>query len=293
MIEIENLAKVYPGNKLALHSLDLQIGPGVFGLLGPNGAGKTTLMRILATLLRPTRGRVRVYGHDLDTPAGRAGARKILGYLAQEAGFHLQLTVEQELDYLAILKGVTDPSARVHEVDTALERVGLEQARGQRVKTLSGGMKRRLGIAIALLGNPRLIVVDEPTAGLDPAERVRFCNLLLELAQERTVVLSTHIVQDVSTICHDLAVIHEGSILFHGPPAGAIRQVEGKVWIVPAGEISLVQPTAVVSSSPGEGQTTYRVFSPGPPTPRAGPASPSLEDAYLWFVRREGAGKSG
>lgn len=286
MIEIRELAKIYPGGKRALCALNLQIGKGMFGLVGPNGAGKTTLMRILATLLRPTEGCVRVYGHDLSTDTGRAAVRRILGYLPQEAGFHLQLSVEQELDYLAILKGFSETTSRTQQIETALERSGLEEVRRERIRTLSGGMKRRLGIAIALLGAPRLVVVDEPTAGLDPAERVRFRNLLFDLAGDRIVILSTHIIEDVSKICHDLAIIHEGSILFHGSPAELVHHVEGQVWVVPERDISLVPPHTVISSSPGEQGAEYRVFSREPPTPLARAAVPSLEDGYLRFVQQ-------
>lgn len=287
MIEIEKLTKVYPNGKKALDSLSLQIGKGMFGLVGPNGAGKTTLMRILATLLRPTTGRVHVYGHDLDTPEGKATVRSFLGYLPQEAGFHLKLTVEQELDYLALLKNITDAHERRRQVDKMLEQVGLEHVRREQVRTLSGGMKRRLGIGIALLGDPRLIIVDEPTAGLDPAERVHFRNLLFQLAGDRVVILSTHIIEDVSQICPDLAVMSNGTILFRGSPQQLISQVEGQVWIVPERELELAQDAYLISSRAAEDGIEHRVFSKEHPTPTSRLINPTLEDAYLWLVQQE------
>ncbi len=287
MIEIENLTKVYPGGKKALDSLSLRIDKGMFGLVGPNGAGKTTLMRILATLLRPTIGRVYVDGHDLGTSEGQARTRSILGYLPQEAGFHLKLTVEQELDYLALLKNVTDAQERRRQVDKTLEQVSLEHVRREQVRTLSGGMKRRLGIGIALLGDPRLIIVDEPTANLDPAERVRFRNLLFELAGDRVVILSTHIIEDVSQICSDLAVINNGTLLFRGSPQQLISQVEGQVWTVPERELEPAHCACLISSRSAEDGIEHRVFSKEKPTPTSRMVNPTLEDAYLWLVQQE------
>jgi len=287
MIEIENLTKVYPSGKKALNSLSLRIDKGMFGLVGPNGAGKTTLMRILATLLRPTAGRVCVYGHDLDTPEGKARTRSILGYLPQEVGFHLRLTVEQELDYLALLKNITDVRERKYEVDMALEQVGLKDMRRERVYTLSGGMKRRLGIGVALLGNPCLVIVDEPTANLDPAERVRFRNLLFQLAGDRIVILSTHIIEDVNQICSDLAVISNGTLLFHGSPLQLISQVEGQVWIVPEQELEPEYCARLISSRSAEEGVEHRVFFKRRPTPASRAVNPTLEDAYLWLVQQE------
>lgn len=285
MIEIERLTKIYPNGHRALNALSLQIGQGMFGLVGPNGAGKTTLMRTLATLLRPTDGRVVIFGNDLATFRGQEGTRNLLGYLPQEAGFHLELTVEQELDYLAILKRVTHSAERARQVTEALERVGLYQARRERVRTLSGGLKRRLGIAIALLGNPRLIIVDEPTAGLDPAERVRFRNLLFELAGERVVILSTHIVEDVNQICSDLAVLRDGNLLFRGSPKELVERIDGKVWAVSNHEAKLVDGDSVISLRVTSEGGENHVFSDEPPTPSARPVNPTLEDAYLWLVQ--------
>ncbi len=285
MIEIEHVTKVYPGGKRALDDFSLSVDTGVFGLVGPNGAGKTTLMRIIATLLKPTSGHVRVFGHDLSTEAGQAATRALLGYLPQDAGLHLELSVEQELDYMALLKEITDPKTRAQQVAQAVERVGLQEARRQRVKTLSGGMKRRLGIAIALLGNPRLVIVDEPTAGLDPAERVRFRNLLFDLAGERIVILSTHIIEDVMQICTSLAVINTGRLLFQGAPLSLLKKIEGRVWTSP--EQYKDNGAILISTQPNGTGFAYRMFSASAPGPMAQPAEPSLEDAYLWLIQKE------
>jgi len=282
MIKIEAVTKVYPNGHPALERLNLEIAGGMFGLLGPNGAGKTTLMRILATLLYPTSGGVSVFGHDLSTAQGRADTRNVLGYLPQDTGLHLNLTVEQELDYIAILKRVADAHERRQHIGRVLEQVGLAAVRREKIRTLSGGMKRRVGIALALLGRPRLIIVDEPTAGLDPAERVRFRNLLYELAGERIVILSTHIVEDVNQICADMAVLHEGHLRFHGSPDELIHQVEGRVWVTAAD----VPETAVISAQRTDAGLVQRVFSTTRPDPSAQAVAPTLEDAYLWSVRQ-------
>lgn len=285
MIEIEDLTKVYPNGHQALDSLQLHITEGVFGLLGANGAGKTTLMRIIATLLRPTAGRVVIAGHDLATAEGRDWTRSILGYLPQETGLHLDLTVEQELDYIGVLKRVAGLE-RAGQITTVLNQVGLQNTRRQVVRTLSGGMKRRLGIACALIGSPRLLIVDEPTAGLDPSERVRFRNLLYELANERTIILSTHIVEDVAQICPQLAVLHEGHLLFHGSLGGLLETVDGKVWLT-SGAAS--EQTTIATKVTDTGIET-RVFSDTPPDVAAQQVSPNLEDAYLWLTAQERAG---
>ena len=211
MIEIDNLTKTYRGNVHALNGIDLTIGTGMFGLVGPNGAGKTTLMRILAGLLRSSGGSVTVFGHDLSTNAGRQAAKANLGYLPQDLGLYPNLNAYEFLDYMAILKGVTDKNERQRQIADLLEKVRLTDAAKRRLKTYSGGMKRRIGIAQALLGDPKLLIVDEPTAGLDPEERVRFRNLLSDMAAERTIILSTHIVEDISQSCNDLAVMRGGA----------------------------------------------------------------------------------
>jgi ABC-type multidrug transport system ATPase subunit len=285
MIEVHALTKTYGGGVQALRGLDLTIGPGMFGLIGPNGAGKTTLMRILAGLVRPTSGTVRVLGHDMITPHGKHAAKALLGYLPQELGLYPDLTAREFLDYIAVLKGMADRAARQAQIAEVLAAVRLEAHAGRRLKTFSGGMKRRVGIAQALLGSPRLLIVDEPTTGLDPEERVRLRNLLSDMAQRCTVILSTHIVEDISQSCNDLAVIGQGQVLFHGNPRDLIAQAHGHAWaLVTPGE----RPNggvSVVSSLQLQEGTQYRVLG----SPAAGygarPVEPSLEDGYMWLMR--------
>ena len=235
MIELTNLTKTYRGKVQALRGVSLNIGPGMFGLVGPNGAGKTTLMRILAGLVRPTAGSARVLGHDVTRQAGKMAVKTALGYLPQELGLYPDLTAREFLDYIAALKGLTDTAARRRQIDELLDCVGLADVAGRRLKTYSGGMKRRVGIAQALLGAPRLLIVDEPTAGLDPEERVRLRNLLAEMSGRCTIILSTHIVEDVSQSCSDLAILAAGQVLYRGSPRDLIAAARGKVWLITTG----------------------------------------------------------
>jgi ABC-2 type transport system ATP-binding protein len=284
MISIRHLHKTYRGDVHALRDLNLDIaGTGMFGLLGVNGAGKTTLMRILAGLLTPTSGSVRVFDNDMAAAQGRQAVKSLLGYLPQELGLYPDLTAREFLDYLAILKGVTDRAERERQVNETLQTTRLAGDADRRLKTYSGGMKQRVGIAQALLGNPRLLIVDEPTAGLDPEERVRFRNLLAGVAQRCTVILSTHIVEDIDQSCNDMAVLYRGSMLFRGSPADLIDRVRGKVWTI------LDDPTddlIVVSTHQLPHTIQYRVL--GEPAPRysASSVEPRLEDAYLWLMNR-------
>ena len=284
MIEIASLTKTF-GRVEALRRVDLSIGRGMFGLLGPNGAGKTTLMRILAGIVRPTAGTVRVGGSDHATDAGKRATKSILGYLPQELGMYPELTAEQLVDYMAILKGIDDGRLRRKRVEDVLEMVALSAVATRKIRTFSGGMKRRVGIAQALVNDPKLLIVDEPTAGLDPEERIRFRNLLVRLAGERTVLLSTHIVEDIGQTCRDLAVLGKGRILFRGSPADLAGVAEGHVW-------SLVTPRV---EEPAEGTTIVsmlhladgvqlRVVGPRP-GPQAAPAAPSLEDGYVRLMQ--------
>ena len=287
MITVSNLTKTYKGNVQALRGVDLEIENGLFGLVGPNGAGKTTLMRILSGLLRPTGGSVHVLGHDVTTPRGKQAVKATLGYLPQELGLYPNLTAREFLDYVAILKGLSDRRARRRQIDELLELVGLGESADRRLKTYSGGMKQRVGVAQALLGDPRLLIVDEPTAGLDPEERVRLRNLLAEMAGQRTVILSTHIVEDVSQSCTDLAVLCQGRVLYRGAPRKLIARARGRVWrIVTDGE----KPDSgltVVSTRQLDTGVEYRVL--GEPTAQydAVPMEPSLEDGYIWLMRHE------
>jgi len=287
VITVSNLTKTYKGNVQALRGVDLEIENGLFGLVGPNGAGKTTLMRILSGLLRPTGGSVHVLGHDVTTPRGKQAVKATLGYLPQELGLYPNLTAREFLDYVAILKGLSDRRARRRQIDELLELVGLGESADRRLKTYSGGMKQRVGVAQALLGDPRLLIVDEPTAGLDPEERVRLRNLLAEMAGQRTVILSTHIVEDVSQSCTDLAVLCQGKVLYRGAPRELIARARGRVWrIVTDGE----KPDSgltVVSTRQLDTGVEYRVL--GEPTVQydAMPMEPSLEDGYIWLMRHE------
>lgn len=290
MIEITNLTKTYAGKVHALNGIELEIGSGMFGLVGPNGAGKTTLMRIIAGLLRPTAGSVRVFGHDLASQRGRQEAKALLGYLPQELGFYPNLSGREFLDYMAILKGVTDSRERKQQIGELVELVRLTEVADRRLKTYSGGMKRRIGIAQALLGKPKLLIVDEPTVGLDPEERVRFRNLLSEMAGRCTVILSTHIVEDIGHSCSDLAVMDKGRVVFRGAPSDLITQARGHVWtITTQGE----QPNgslAVVSTLQLHDGVSYRVLGqPGALYPSAQPVEPSLEDGYIWLMRQSAA----
>jgi ABC-2 type transport system ATP-binding protein len=289
MIEITQLSKTYSGSVQALRAVDLQIRPGMFGLLGPNGAGKTTLMRIIAGLVRPTRGGVRVFGADVTTEAGRRAIKARLGYLPQELGLYPNLTAIEFLDYVAILKGVTDGRERRRQIAEALEAVRLTEAAGRQMRTYSGGMKRRVGIAQALLGQPQLLIVDEPTSGLDPEERVRLRNLLSDMAARCTVILSTHIVEDISQSCNDLAVIAGGAVRFRGSPRDLIGSVRDRVWSVQVTDGS--RPNAgliTVSSLQLQEGMQYRVLGAPGPHYHAAPAEPSLEDGYMWLMSQKG-----
>ena len=279
MIEITDLTKTYNKQIHALCGISLEIGTGMFGLLGPNGAGKTTLMRVLAGLLRPTSGTVRVLGEEITSRAGKLAVKRQLGYLPQELGLYPNLTGREFLEYIALLKGIRGDKKR--QIGELLELVRLTDAADRRLKTYSGGMKRRIGIAQALLGSPKLLIVDEPTAGLDPEERVRFRNMLAETATHCTVILSTHVIEDISHSCNDLAIIRNGQVLFRGTPSELIARARGKVWSIltpgdrPNGEVS------VVSTLQLERGVQYRVL--GEPTAgyNASPLEPSLEDGYI------------
>ncbi len=293
MIEIQGLTKVYRSGKQAVRALDgidLEFSNGMFGLLGPNGAGKTTLMRILAGIVNPTSGRVRVAGHELSSETEKMAVKAILGYLPQELGLYPDLTARQFIDYMAILKGMADAPARSRRVAAVIEMVGLEAAADRKMKGFSGGMKRRVGIAQALVNDPRLLIVDEPTAGLDPEERIRFRNLLVDLASERVVILSTHIVEDIGQTSQDMAVLSKGKLLFRGSPARLIQEAEGRVWTLLTPDTRKPDNglTVVSMQRLAEG-TQYRlVGASANGHPDAAPAAPSLEDGYVWLMKSSG-----
>ncbi|MEO3821549.1 ABC transporter ATP-binding protein [Plantactinospora sp. B24E8] len=287
-IQISRLARRF-GKVTALHSVDLSIPGGMYGLLGANGAGKTTLMRILAGVLPPGSGQVRVGGHDLTTGAGRLAVQRRLGYLPQDLGLYPDLTPREFLDYVGLLKGLDDTRARRAQVDELLDLVALGEVAGRRMKGFSGGMRRRVGIAQALLGDPTLIVVDEPTAGLDPEERVRFRTLLAGLAGHRTVLLSTHIVEDVAQTCQHTAVMAAGRVVYTGTVADLVRVGEGATWEVVTGVGGPPPAGVVVSAVSRTDGTHYRVVSPTRPGADAVPAAPSLEEGYVALMRRAAA----
>lgn len=289
MLRISELKKTYSSGVQALKGVSLEVPAGMFGLLGPNGAGKTTLMKIVATLLEPDSGTVKVNGVDLISRKDKA--RQMLGYLPQEFGLYPTLTAEQTLDYFARLKGVWNKQQRAVLIDALLERVNLSSERKQKVGGFSGGMRQRLGIAQALIGEPQLIIVDEPTAGLDPEERVRFHNLLSETAGEDTVViLSTHIVSDVSNLCSQMAIIRHGEILASCTPRQAIHALKGSVWeaaVATEHVPALKARYQVISSHMFGGTARLRVISRDErPDEAFTSATPSLEDYYFDLIRQ-------
>lgn len=283
-IQITGLRRAF-GRVAALRGVDLTVPGGMFGLLGGNGAGKTTLMRVLAGVLAPGGGQVSVGGHDLTRRSGRLAVQRRLGYLPQDFGVYPDLSPREFLDYVALLKGLDDPAARRRQVGELLEMVGLAEVAGRRLKGFSGGMRRRVGIAQALLGDPALLVVDEPTAGLDPEERVRFRTLLSGLAGQRTVLLSTHIVEDVAQTCPDAAVLAAGQVIYTGSVADLARTGEGATWEL---HTTGAPPTegVVVSAVARPDGTVYRVVSAVRPSTDATPVTPSLEDGYVALMRQ-------
>ena len=287
MLSTRSLTKIYPGPVTALNGVDLDVAPGMFGLLGPNGAGKSTFMKILAGLLEPTSGTVTLDGEDT-----LADPRKLwpkLGYLPQEFGFYPHLSGEAMLDHMLTLKGVDAPGGRKQLVAQLLERVNLSFAAKRAVKGYSGGMRQRLGIAQAIAGNPRLIIVDEPTAGLDPEERLRFYQLLSELAADRIVLLSTHIVEDVAVLCPRFAVIRQGRLLAQTTPSEARAAIAGHIFegTVDIAELPRLRAERTVTQSLlVEGRNHARVYEPGhTPPPGFAPATVTLEDAYLVLMK--------
>ncbi len=286
-IEIHQLNKVYHGGVHALNDVDMAIPNGMFGLLGPNGAGKTTLMRILAGILRPTSGTILVGSFDGTSEKGRTAIKQILGYLPQDLGMYPDLSAREFLDYIGILKGMNNREERQERVEELLEVVTLRNVAGRKLKTFSGGMKRRVGIAQALMNDPKLLIVDEPTAGLDPEERIRFRNLLSDLAGERTVLLSTHIVEDIAQTCRNLAIMNNGHVTFQGTTSDLIHEAEGKVWTITTDGIKPQGDFTVVSTLNMGATIQYRIV--GDLSPRAGavPTPPSLEDSYVWLMREK------
>jgi ABC-type multidrug transport system ATPase subunit len=257
----------------------------MYGLLGPNGAGKSTLMRTLATLQEPDEGTI--YFGEIDVLKQKEELQKTLGYLPQDFGLHPKARAEELLNYFAIMKGIIQRSSRRQVVEALLKQTNLWHVRRQKLGSFSGGMRQRFGVAIAMLGNPKLIIVDEPTAGLDPAERVRFLNLLSEMGENSVVILSTHIVADVAELCTRMAVIHHGSILLETKPIKAIENIKGKVWgkIIERNELSLLQKEhLILSTKLSAGQTFVHVYNEGSPGNEFVQVSPDLEDVYFHVI---------
>ena len=279
----------YPKGHDAVAGLDLQMGSGILGLLGPNGAGKSTLMRVLATLTRPSSGRV--LWNDVDIARQPNALRAQLGYLPQDFGIYPALSAREFLAYLAAVKGL--PSAQAsRRVDECLDLVGLVDAADRRLGDYSGGMRQRVGIAQALLNDPQLLIVDEPTVGLDPEERLRFRHLITDLAADRLVILSTHIVSDVEASATALAVMAKGKLLFFGAPELLVAQADGHVWewLVPESQVAQARTQFTISSSLRRPDgVRLRVVAATSPSDDAQASTPDLEDAYLWLLAREGA----
>ncbi|MGA2852456.1 MAG: ABC transporter ATP-binding protein [Terracidiphilus sp.] len=288
-LEIEAVSKQYRRGVFALRDFSLELKPGVLGLLGPNGAGKTTLMSILATITKASKGRVLWDGVDISRKPD--ALRSVLGYLPQDFGVYPNLNAVEFLEYLAAVKGLDAVSSK-RRIDELLDLVNLTDARKRPLGGFSGGMKQRVGIAQALLNDPELLIVDEPTAGLDPEERVRFRNLLSELSGERIVILSTHIVSDVEATATDIALIAQGSLVAHATPEALLLMVEGRVWewVVASTELNDAKQRFLVSSTTRRSDGVHvRVLGDEPP-PGAQPVAPNLEDAYLYCLNRHRAG---
>ncbi len=287
---IRNLSKTYPNGVRALKDVSLTIDTGMFGLLGPNGAGKSTLMRTIATLQEADAGSI-TFG-EIDVLQQKEEVRRLLGYLPQEFGVYPKVTAEAMLHHLAVLKGVTNGKERKEHVDSILHQTNLHTVRKKQLGGFSGGMKQRFGIAQALLGDPKLIIVDEPTAGLDPAERLRFHNLLSAVGENMVVILSTHIVDDVTVLCENMAIIAEGEVVVTGTPKVLLEQLRGKVWkkILPRADLAVHREEfTVISTRLVLGRTQIRVLSEQRPDETFEPVDPDLEDVYFTTIEREPA----
>ncbi len=287
---IRNLSKTYPNGVRALKDVSLTIDTGMFGLLGPNGAGKSTLMRTIATLQDPDAGSI-MFG-EIDVLQQKEEVRRLLGYLPQEFGVYPKVTAEVMLHHLAVLKGVTNGKERKEHVDSILHQTNLYTVRKKHLGGFSGGMKQRFGIAQALLGDPKLIIVDEPTAGLDPAERLRFHNLLSAIGENMVVILSTHIVDDVTVLCENMAIIAEGEVVVTGTPQVLLEQLRGRVWkkLLPRADLAAHREEfTVISTRLVLGRTQVRVLSEQRPDETFEPVDPDLEDVYFTTIEPEPA----
>jgi ABC-type multidrug transport system ATPase subunit len=284
---IRDLSKTYPNGTQALKDVSLDVPQGMYGLLGPNGAGKSTLMRIIATLQEADEGTIHL--GDIDVLRQKAEVRQTLGYLPQSFGFHPKVKADRLLEHFAVLKGIAEAGVRRDVVEALLRRTNLWDVRQQKVGTFSGGMRQRFGVAVALLGNPKLIIVDEPTAGLDPAERVRFLNLLSEIGEDSVVILSTHIVEDVEELCTRMAIIDRGEILLEAEPPRAIDELRGRIWrrTVSRAELpALEREMPVISTKLLAGRTIVHVYAEASPGAEFEPVEPDLKDVYFSAMAR-------
>ena len=281
-LNINNISKTYPNGVQALKNVSIEIGNGIFGLLGPNGAGKSTLMRTIAALQDADSGTITL--GNVDVEKDKQGLREMLGYLPQEFGVYPKVSAIDLLDHMAVMKGITDATNRKEQVDSLLYQVNLWESKDQKLGTFSGGMKQRFGIAQALLGDPKLIIVDEPTAGLDPMQRNRFHNLLSEIGENVVVILSTHIVDDVSDLCNDMAIILNGELKLVGKPLELIKKLEKKVWqglVEKDVAESLKDDERLISSRLFMGKVKVRLFSDEGPESGFTISDPEIEDLYF------------
>jgi len=288
-IEIQGLNQIYPNGNQALKDINLVFGTGMFGLLGPNGAGKSSLMRIMVTLMKPTSGEILVDGMDIQKH--RKEIRKMLGYLPQDFRFFTSLKTWEFLDYSGSLAGLKNKKERIAEVDRLLDQVGLLEVRDRQANRLSGGMKRRLGIAQALIGSPKILVVDEPTTGLDPDERIRFRNILSQLSQHDVIILlSTHIVGDISSTCQGMALLNKGELVFSGSPENLVKHAEGHVFkliLSPADYESIKEHYNIISTIPVESGWEVQIVADNEPEFKSSAIIPNIEHAYVYFMEHK------
>jgi ABC-type multidrug transport system ATPase subunit len=284
-LKISNLSKVYPGGLKALSNVNLEISNGMFGLLGPNGAGKSSLMRTISTLQEPSEGTI--FLDDLDVINNKEEMRKVLGYLPQDFGFYPKVSADDMLQHFAILKGISNKAERKEVCDALLHQTNLYEVRNRYIGDYSGGMRQRFGIAQALLGNPKVVIVDEPTAGLDPQERNRFHNLLSEVGENIIVILSTHIVEDVSNLCNKMAVMNLGQVMFNGKTTEALDLLKGKIYKVVIAKEEIAeyrQQHNVISTRVAEGKIVVHVLSDSLPNSKFTAIDGDLEDVYFSYI---------
>lgn len=287
ILNISNLSKTYSNGLKALADINLTIESGMFGLLGPNGAGKSSLMRTIATLQEPSTGSI--FLDNLDVIGNKEEMRRYLGYLPQDFGFYPKVSAEDMLHHFAILKGISNKAERKEVCDALLHQTNLYEVRHRYIGDYSGGMRQRFGIAQALLGNPKVVIVDEPTAGLDPQERNRFHNLLSEVGENIIVILSTHIVEDVRNLCPNMAIMNLGQVLYHGKTSGALDLINGKIWKSKINKEELPsyrERYKVISTRVVEGKIEVHAFAEDRPAPDFEMVKPDLEDVYFSYINR-------